>query len=209
MATRAVITADIVNSTKLSKGNSKKLMAMLSSILEGHKYEFYRGDSFQVFLKAPEDALLVTLQLRAAAMKLPAEIEAPTIDVKASIGIGNINLPVKTLKTASGEAFVLSGRGFDQMKTAQRLIIQCAEKNVVVNLGLKVLSSFIDYIFFRLTSKQAAVVFELLQKRTQIEAAKRLKKSQATINKHTQSAGWPDIEKLLTEYRHFINLIEP
>jgi hypothetical protein len=209
MATRAVITADIVNSTKLSKSNSKKLMTVLSTILEGHKYEFYRGDSFQVFLKEPGDALLLTLQLRAAALKMSAALASDIIDIKANIGIGSINLPLKTLKTASGEAFILSGRGFDQMKTGQRLYIICSEKNELANLGLRVLAGFVDYIFQRLTSKQAAVVFELSQKRTQIETAKRLKKSQATINKHTQSAGWSEIEKLLAEYKLFINTIQP
>jgi len=208
MALRAVITADIVNSTKLSKGNQKKLMALLASVLEGNKYEFYRGDSFQVFLKSPEDALLIALKIRVAAMKLPAETSAPMIDVKLSIGIGAITLPLKTLKTATGEAFVLSGRAFDQMKASQRLIIRCGEKNNVVNLGLKVLSEFMDYLFNRLTYKQAAVVFELLMNRTQVDAAKRLKKSQATINKHTQSAGWPEIESLLNEYRQFTQSIE-
>jgi Trp operon repressor len=209
MNLRAVITADIVNSTKLSKGNQKKLMALLTSVLEGNKYEFYRGDSFQVFLKSPEEALLLALKIRIVAMKLPAETSAPRIDVKLSIGIGAITLPLKTLKTASGEAFILSGRAFDQMKTGRRLNIKCGEKNHVVNLGLKVLADFLDYLFHRLTYKQAAVVFELLMNRTQVEAAKRLKKSQATINKHTQSAGWPEIETLLAEYRQFIHSIEP
>ena len=94
------------------------------------------------------------------------------------------------------------------MKTGQRLYIICSEKNELANLGLRVLAGFVDYIFQRLTSKQAAVVFELLQKRTQIETAKRLKKSQATINKHTQSAGWAEIEKLLADYKIFINSIQ-
>lgn len=208
MATRAVITADIVNSTKLSRGDSKKLMTLLSSILEGHKYEFYRGDSFQVFLKEPADALLLTLQLKAAALKSPVEPASDPIDIRASIGIGSIHLPLKTLKTASGEAFILSGRGFDQLKNVQRIYISSSEKNELANHGLRVLAGFVDYIFRRLTSKQAAVVFELLQKRTQIETAKRLKKSQATINKHTQSAGWTEIEKLLAEYKIFINSIQ-
>jgi hypothetical protein len=44
---------------------------------------------------------------------------------------------------------------------------------------------------------------------TQTDTAKRLKKSQATIHKHTQAAGWPEIEKLLEEYKNLITLIEP
>jgi hypothetical protein len=46
-------------------------------------------------------------------------------------------------------------------------------------------------------------------KRNQTETARKLKKSQATIHKHTQSAGWPEIEKLLAEYQLLIDSIEP
>src|SRR5689334_14155769 len=137
MTLKAAITADIVNSTKLPASAEKKLKTALSAILEPHKYEFYRGDSFQVFLKSPEDALLVALQIRSAAMKIPSETSNSLIDVRASIGIGQVNLPVKTLMTAAGEAFVLSGRAFDQMKNGERLVITCNEKNQLVNLSFK------------------------------------------------------------------------
>lgn len=204
----AVVTADIVNSTRLSKADYKKLMKNLSLILQEYQHEFFRGDSFQVFIKSPEDALRILLQTRTAAMKL-TETFVPVADIRASIGIGNVKLPVKSFQTASGDVFVLSGRAFDKMTKDERLTIVCDEKNKAVNLGLKLVAQFIDYLFQRLTFKQAAVVYELLMDRTQIETAKRLKKSQATVHKHVQSAGWPEIEKLLTDYKNLIPLIEP
>jgi hypothetical protein len=133
----------------------------------------------------------------------------PIADIRASIGLGNVKLPVKSFQTASGDVFILSGRSFDKMEKDERLIIICEEKNKAVNSGLKVLSQFIDYLFQRLTFKQAAVVYELLMNRTQVDTAKRLKKSQATVHKHTQAAGWPEIEKLLMEYKTLVTLIEP
>ncbi len=206
--TGAVITGDIVNSTRLSKPQTKKLLKNLSVVLEKHQYEFFRGDSFQVFVKSPVEAFGILLQARAAAMKLSPEASMPVADIRASIGIGNVKLPVKNLRTATSEAFILSGRSFDTMEKDQRLNIISNEKNKAVNLGLKLISHFIDYLFQRMTVKQAAVVFELLVNRTQTETAKRLKKSQATIHKHTQSAGWPEIEKLLSEYKNLVALIE-
>lgn len=203
----AVITADIVNSTKISKAAYKKILKSFDGILEAQLYEFFRGDSFQVFLKTPEEALRILLQLRTAAVKLSSE--EIIADVRASIGIGYIKHPVKSLKTASGELFVLSGRSFDKMSKDERLIMVCDEKNKAVNLGLKVTAQFIDYIFQQLTVKQAAVVFELLMKRTQTEAAKKLKKTQVTVHKHTQAAGWPAMEKLVTDYESLVKLIEP
>jgi hypothetical protein len=47
-----------------------------------------------------------------------------------------------------------------------------------------------------------------LVKRTQVETARRLKKSQATVHKHIQSAGWPEIERLLKEYQLLVDTIE-
>ena len=204
----AVITADIVNSTKISKADYKKLLKNLTVILQEHKHEFFRGDSFQVLVKSPGEALRVLLQTRTAAMKLSASA-MPVADIRASIGIGNVKLPVKSFQTASGDVFILSGRAFDKMEKDERLIIVCNEKNKAINSGLKVISQFIDYLFQRLTFKQAAVVYELLMDHTQTDTAKRLKKSQATIHKHTQAAGWPEIEKLLEEYKKLPPLIEP
>jgi hypothetical protein len=206
MVLSAVITADIVNSTKLSKAEYKRLLKNLEEILQPYQHEFFRGDSFQVFVKSPGEALTVLLQARTVAMKLS---EPSPSDIRASIGIGQVKLPVKSFQTASGDVFILSGRSFDKMIKDERLIIVTDEKNKAVNLGLKLISQFIDYLFQRLTFKQAAVVFELLMDQTQIDTAKKLKKSQATIHKHIQAAGWPQTEKLLSDYKELIALIQP
>lgn len=203
----AVITGDIVASMHLSKADLRKLIKNLSALLTPYQYEFFRGDSFQVFIKSPEEALSTLLQMRIVAMKLLPGDSSPASDLRASIGIGQIKASVKFLRTASDEAFIISGRTFDKMKAPQRLLITSNEKNTVINTGLQVIADFVDYIFQRLTTRQAAVVFELLLNRTQTETAKRLKKSQATIHKHAQSAGWPETEKLLADYKLLVSAI--
>ena len=115
MATSAVITADIVNSTQLGKPDERKLLKTLEEIFQHNKLEFYRGDSFQVYLKDATEALGLILHARAAALKLVPAISEPIFDVRASIGIGAVHLPVRSLSTASGEAFLLSGRAFDNI----------------------------------------------------------------------------------------------
>lgn len=203
----AVITADIVNSTSLSAAAHKKLIKQFEVLLNGHIHEFYRGDSFQALIKSPKDALPLLLQLRAAAIRFPQQNIKLKTDIRASIGIGKIKLPIRTLKTQTDEAFVLSGRAFDQIKTDQHLAICCHEEDITLNLAFNVLAQFIDYLFSRMSLKQAEVVFELLLNRTQTETAKRLKKSQATIHKHTQAAGWPEVEKLLKEYQLLVKTV--
>src|SRR5690349_10745118 len=112
MPTSAVITADIVNSTLLPRKQEKKLFNALELILKPYKYEFYRGDSFQVYVKDPGKALKLLLQIRLAAKKIINGSSALQYDVRASIGIGAIASPIRSLKTAAGEAFILSGRAF-------------------------------------------------------------------------------------------------
>lgn len=204
MPTVAVITADIVNSTRLKKTEEKKLVTDLSSILKSYKFEFYRGDSFQAYIPDPAQALTIVLRARAAAKRLPPGSSSPLADIRASIGIGNITEPVKEINIAKGEAFLLSGRVFDEMgKSGKRLKIQSS--NDAVNLGLKVVADYADSLFAQLTSKQAAVIFELLNGHKQVETATRLKKSQPTINRHVQSARWNDINNLIEDYQLFIN----
>lgn len=199
----AVITGDIVGSTGLEKGAFKKLLRQLETVLSTHTVEFYRGDSFQIYVKEASAALRLVLRMRVEAIRLSA-VAAPASDVRASIGIGYVKPPVKILRTATDEAFVLSGRAFDALKTPQRLRILASDTFPVVNTGLQVISDFVDYILQKMTVKQAAVVAELLQGRTQTEAAKHLRKSQATINKHAQAAGWPQLENVLQSYQQLI-----
>lgn len=197
MPVAAVITADIVNSTASATAMGKKLVTQLSAFLKNHRFEFYRGDSFQVYTKDPLTALKLSFQLRATAKKLSG-----IYDVRISIGIGKVVTPVRTLRTANSEAFVLSGRMFDQLKDSQRLWIQSA--NVNASIALRVIANFADYILKRLTSKQAEVVAELLTEQTQIQISKKLKRKQSTINKHAHSAGWPELEKLLYDYEQVL-----
>lgn len=204
MALSAVITADIVNSTRLSKPGVKKIVKHIGSVFAGHKLEFFRGDSFQAYIKNPGEALHIILLARTGAIQLSSGVS----DIKVSLGIDMVTLPLKQLNTASGDAFVLSGRVFDIMKTERRLYISANEKHEIINTGLRLLAQFTDYLFLHMTAKQAAVVFELLMNMSQVDIAKKLKKSQATIHKHIQSAGWPEIEKLLTEYPILINSIK-
>lgn len=197
MPVAAVITADIVNSTQLTRPVEKKLTSLLGTLLEKQKFEFYRGDSFQVYIKDPAAAFAIAVEARAIARSFSSRH-----DIRASIGIGKVNTPVKALRTATGEAFILSGRTFDQLNNEQRLAIQSSHEQA--NSTLRVIAWYTDYLFKNLTPKQAAVVAGLLKDQTQTVVAKKLKKTQATINKHVQAAGWYEMEKLLKEYNQVI-----
>ncbi|RYY52001.1 MAG: hypothetical protein EOO05_22475 [Chitinophagaceae bacterium] len=196
MANAAVITADIVNSTLLEKAQEKKLYQQLETAMAAFKWEFYRGDSFQVYVKDPADALHLMLKLR-----MEARQYGTGFDIRASVGIGDVGGQVRKLSVSTGEAFILSGRGMDELGklSGSRLLLRSNDGKI--NGTLEVIALFTDYIFRELTGKQARVLSLLLDGSTQVAAAKKIRKSQSTVNKHVQSAGWEELSKLLAIYR--------
>ncbi len=201
MAISAILTADIVNSTLFSPAEEKRFRSRLDTILKPFRFEFYRGDSFQVFIREPEEALQTVLAIRAEVRKMSIQY-----DVRCSIGLGEVNSRINKLSTATDAAFVRSGRSFDNLSnTGQRLAIFSGQETA--DRGLAVISYFIDYLVQRWTEKQAEVIGELLQDNTQTKAARKLRKSLSTINKHAQAAGWNEIQKLLEEYHQIISIL--
>jgi len=204
MGIRAVLTGDIVNSTRLGKANERKLLRMLKRILDSYLFEFYRGDSFQAYLKDPESAFRIALLCRAAAISIPLENETISSDVRISIGIGKVSTTVKTLASAKGEAFLLSGRAFDEI-TVSDTRLSIVSFNQLANAGLQVVSDYANAIFRSMTSKQAEVIFELLNGKTQLEIAKKFKRTKSTISQHVSAGKWSEIESLLKQYENIIN----
>jgi DNA-binding MarR family transcriptional regulator len=207
MTLQAVITADIVNSTKLKAEEEKKLITSIKKLLEPLKYEFYRGDSFQVYVKQAQEVLKTILLCRAVAISIS---EVTECDIRASIGVGSVAVPVRSLATAKGEAFILSGRAFDSfIKNDRRLIISIPTKGKeIYDIALDLISEYIDDIFGRMTAKQAEVILELLKGKTQQEIADKFKKSKSTISQLVSSAGWSIIEDLNIKFENIIKLLQ-
>ena len=201
---RAVVTADIVNSTKISPETEQRLLRELAEILRPFSVDFFRGDSFQVYFDNPEEALILALRCRAMAVGLDAGGEVT--DVRASLGLGEVQEPIDILGQAKGSAFVLSGRSIDAIqKTETRLAI--VSENPLANVGLEVIANYLDAIWHDMTAKQAGVIAELLRGAAQQKVAKELNKSKSTISQLASAGRWPEIERLLQQYENIINLI--
>lgn len=203
MKIQSVVTGDIVNSTQLSTPESKKLLKLLEGIFKGYVYEFYRGDSFQVLVKEPEQSLRIALLCRTAAKSIT---ESGTSDVKASIGIGQVAEKVKQLGTAKGEAFVISGRGLEELgPSGEKLTIKSQDE--YLNISLELVADYVNSIFGRITSRQAKVIYELLQGSIQLDVVKQLKKSKSTISQHVSSGRWHEIEKIMAQFEALVKHI--
>jgi len=205
----AVITGDIVNSTAMGSQATNRLATRLEELVktsDAKLLSFYRGDSCQTYLADPTSAYSLALRLRTEAKLFENGEQVIETDLKISIGIGGIDTPVADINKAQGAAFVLSGRGLDQLdKKGRRIMIQCERPEF--NVAMEAISLFTDYLFSKLTHKQAEVLQRLLHNQTQIETAKELDKSQSTVNRHAQSLGWGQLEELLKLYKECINQI--
>jgi DNA-binding NarL/FixJ family response regulator len=142
---------------------------------------------------------------RTAAISISEDEKTTAPDVRISVGIGEVSNTVgRKLAAAKDEAFVLSGRAFEEMeKQGSRLII--STPNTLANAGLQVIADYLNAIFKEMTSKQATVIFELLKGRTQQQVSRKLKKSKSTINQHVNSGRWPEIERLIQQFKNIVN----
>jgi hypothetical protein len=201
----AVLTGDIVNSTRLSPTQEKRFFDLLARFAAKHKYEIFRGDSFQIYVDDPRDALHMALVCRSLAIELTENGER--YDVRISIGIGEVNLPIKNLGIAKGEAFLLSGRNFDDLGDTRRLAISCG--NEIADIGLEVVADYLDNIYQGMTAKQAALITELLSGTTQQQVSITLNKAKSTISQLAAAGRWPEIEKLLQQYKNMIEKLFP
>ncbi len=212
-AIAAVLTGDIVNYTKLSADPGGESLIKAIKRFLGTKtaklHEFYRGDSFQAYLENPEDALRLALECRAAAISRSREKEETEVvsDIRISIGIGEVKLPIHHLGIAKGDAFILSGRRFDELQQSeQRLAIGCGVP--LADIGFQVMADYLDSIFKGMTAKQARVIQELLQGVTQQQLAVTLNKSKSTISQLANDGRFPEIERVLEQYKQLIKQLK-
>ncbi|PSL06580.1 hypothetical protein [Cecembia rubra] len=118
----AVITGDIINSRKLE--NPKEwlfpIKNLFSSIGEEKKtWEIFRGDSFQIEIKDPMDALLVALKVKATIKSISDKdksIRQSPVDVRMAIGIGEGSIGGTNIGEKVGSAYIRSGEAFESLK---------------------------------------------------------------------------------------------
>lgn len=214
MKHKAVITGDIVHSREL-EDLQVLLKVLKETVSEIEKeqaniihFETYRGDSFQMLVNEPEQAMRIAVLIRC---KLRSATQAPNNaafssleslwDARISIGIGRVNQPAQKVVESTGEAFELSGNQLDRIKGSQdRICLTSAWQGL--NRQFEVLAKLSDAIISRwtLNSSEAAYRY-LLFKETQQQIAKALGISQPAVHKRLSIANVDAVEMMLN-YLH-------
>lgn len=204
MKPKAVITCDLVNSTKLSQMDRRRLNKRLNKFIENTsienqtEYQVFRGDSLQGLLQKPSNALKQAIYLKAfiKSFKLQGSKRTPEVDIRISIGIGKVEYYGDSILDSDGEAFHNSGRTLDSMKKKGRTIKLTwsqEEKNKEWDVILKLMEEVIN----KWTILSAEIVWRLIQGMGDKEIKKDLNISQPAVSLRKKHAGWDSIKNVL------------
>lgn len=213
MEIKGVITGDIINSTAIKPKwrqillDSIREIAEELSVLTPLKLEFFRGDSFQLLVDKPEEALKVAVLLRAG-LKSHTPMESKQLwDARIALGIGNISYPSEKVVISDGEAFHFSGWELDEIGK-RKLAIRTRWQDV--NEELKISTAFADDIISDWSYSQAQVVYmTLLHQMQQKEIALKINKTAQNISKLLGAAKENLIRLYLERYSILINKHKP
>ncbi len=173
------------------------------AVIEPLKIEFFRGDSFQIIVNHPEEAMRLSILLRAG-LKANTPIDSKMLwDARLSLGIGTIAYEGKDIAVSDGEAFQYSGRGLDKIGK-KRLVVKSRWEEV--DNELRVSSAFADNIISAWTRSQAqAVYYVLLSGASRDEIAMRRNQTVQNIGKLQHAARITLIQQFIARYRDLIN----
>jgi hypothetical protein len=212
----AVITGDVVNSSRFAGNERQKLIDALKFSFAkvdeligkdaiAYPFEIFRGDSFQGVCSLPGEALTAALIIRAAIRKSFTTTIKNAVDARIAVGIGAIShFPQNSGGEGDGPAFRNSGPQLDKMiKHARMLIIFTPWDEV--NLELNVECALLDTLIARWSKEQAEAVLEFFGDKTQDEIANHFQISQPAIKKRLDSAGAYEIDLLQQRFKNIIS----
>ncbi|MCF6154674.1 MAG: hypothetical protein E3K36_05360 [Candidatus Brocadia sp.] len=210
----AVITGDIVGSSRLTTAQRSRLLSVLKSSFNTIKdilpdgirapFEIHRGDSFQGVLSKPEAALRVAIIIRAGLRHgFKTKQRRYALDARIAIGIGSIDfLPSGRGSEGDGEAFRRSGPTLDGMKGDRRLLIRTPWQAVDAELDIE--CALLDALINRWSAEQSQAILGQIRGLTQERAAKEFGISQPAVRQRLKSAGGWAIEELCRRYELLI-----
>jgi predicted XRE-type DNA-binding protein len=195
----SVLTGDIVQSRKLANQATwlVPLKKTFNTIGRTPKtWEIYRGDSFQIEIKQPENALYVAIRIKAVIKCIK------NIDVRMGIGIGRKDFDAKKVTECNGEAFVYSGEQFEGLKKEKQLLALRSpwkqfdqEMNLYIRLAMIAMDNW--------SPAMAEIIKISLEnpKMNQLEIGELLGISQSSVSERQKRAFFTEIMEVEAMYR--------
>ena len=203
----AIITGDIVDSTKLtvegreSMLNNLQLIPEVLSPVQKVSIENFRGDSFQIGISDAVTALRCALAIRAW-LRSHKLYDSKVLDARLAIGVGTLDYESETLSTSDGEAYRLSGRLLDDMNKS-RLEIGTPWEDV--NEELKLATAFADNIVSSWSHNQSKIILRsLITSKNHVELSHELGISRQMVDKSLKASKEELIEAYIKRFEKLI-----
>lgn len=198
---RAVLTGDIIDS-RLAENPQEWIDVLKKTLSQFGKsprnWEIYRGDSFQLEIDAT-DAFVATFRIKAAIKMISG------LDVRISIGLGEIDFQANAVTLSNGSAFVNSGRAFDQLKDKKRNLILSSD-NPELTADLNMMLQLAEALLSHWTRSSAEAISHILKTPgiSQIELSKILGITQPSVSSRLRVAHADEILALINYYSNRI-----
>lgn len=194
--TIGVITGDIVNSIVAPPEDwlGKIKYVFKRNKIPRDQWEIFRGDMFQVEVPV-EDILQLALELKATIK------QNKNLDVRMSLGIGEKVYEGNPITESNGEAYILSGRGFEKLKKGKLKIESPWHRfnlkwEVIIELSLLTMDNWHPVT--------ARIFATSIQYKDQKKIANLLGKSQSSISEGLKRAGKKEMNKMLVYFKNDI-----
>ena len=202
----AVITGDIVDSSKLPKAQRKALPGLIAKASRETikafpdavplEVDVFRGDGWQLLVSEVGQCLRVGLFFRAC-LRSAAE-RGRGLDTRVAIAVGLVDFVRERVSQGDGEAYRLSGRALEALPRKQRLALALPAE--AATDALVVIVRLIDVLAQGWTGRQALAVRGALRGWTHEKIAQEWPEtiSQQAVTKHLDGAQWTALEAALT-----------
>lgn len=210
----AVATIDIIDSSHFQTGELERVMDRLKEeILSLEKseriiyFEVFRGDSMQMIIRNPQDALEIGFILRSSVNSFNIDNSIKrgikiVRDIRIAIGIGE-SQQKHFDKMTNEPPFVRSGKKLDQIHE-EGLGMGISSGHKQVDREFQTELYLYEGIHKRWTLPVAEVVYHKLKGKTEQVIADELNISQSAVNQRSHSAYWNGLSALLGRYQELI-----
>ncbi|MDN5296143.1 MAG: hypothetical protein PWQ53_621 [Bacteroidota bacterium] len=208
----AIIKGDIVSSRKMD--NPEVWLLPLKELFDKWgetpaQWELVWGDSFQLEVDQPAEALFKALSIKALIKKTMPKNKnkkASDIDVRMAIGLGEKNYSGKRISESNGEAFINAGEKFEELEREKvNLLIKSPWRDFddEMNLYLRLISIFMDN--WTIASAELMEMVLKYPDRKQNEIGKMLDIKQNSVSGRWKRARIDEILAVEQVYRRKLN----
>ena len=195
-----VITGDVSNSQSYSDAEFREIIATLRERLTyyaeyyGGDFDIYRGDAFQLVVAQPQHSIAAAVGLR-----LALKAHASGVDMRMSVAVGEAQFRPSEVKTGTGDAFVLSGRGLDNIKPHH--LTFCSGEQTLDD-KTQLLTRFADAHINGLTQTQSQTLLAYLEAtdKSHESVAAILDKNRSNVSRILNASNY----KLIAEYLDYM-----